>query len=63
MHLYALILKLRKETQPFKYMIAQFHSNMELTLVSEHSGLHKRRTKMLKNKREPTYFTLDVKCF
>ena len=32
MHLYALILKPSKETQPFKYVIAQFRSNMELTL-------------------------------
>ena len=35
MHLYALILKPRKGTQPFKYVIAQFRSNMELTLVGD----------------------------
>lgn len=40
------ILKPSKGTQPFKYMIAQFPSNMELTLVGESNGLHKHRTKL-----------------
>jgi len=39
-------LKPLKEQQPFKYMIAQFLSNVELTLVSERNGLHKHRTKL-----------------
>ena len=32
-------------------MIAQFHSNVELTLVGKCNGLHKRRGKMLKNRK------------
>ncbi len=36
-------LKPPKGTQPFKYVIAQFLSNMELTLVGECNGLHKHR--------------------
>ena len=47
MHLYALILKPCKETQPFKYVIAQFYSNMELTLVGECNGLHKHRRNLI----------------
>ena len=36
-------LKPPKGTQPFKYMIAQFRCNMELTLVGGCNGLHKHR--------------------
>ena len=44
MHLCALILKPPKGTQPFKYVIAQFLSNMELYLsAGECNGLHRHR--------------------